>query len=203
MIRRINSTLNAVQPLVTDGEVCAEVSVTGGDKNWQQMTAELEAWREAFTLEMARDFAKQNSKQNSKQKSKQNQNEKSKWTVAVLCSGGCLDTLAAMRVGFVPIWSTETHVAKAEMWRDLTNTVCLGDTFSEEALNAEQPDYLKSGQPCPDYSFSGSQKGEFGATGWMFTKQVDIIKALMPRCFCFEISDNAVNVNGGNEVRKV
>ena len=25
----------------------------------------------------------------------------------------------------------------------------------------------------------------------------------MPKCFCFEISDNAVNVDGGNEVRKV
>jgi hypothetical protein len=78
MIRRINSTLNAFQPLVTDGEVCAEVSVTGGDKKWQQMAAELEAWREAFNLEMARDFARQNTKQKSKQKQKQNQNEKSK-----------------------------------------------------------------------------------------------------------------------------
>ena len=205
-----------------DGEVCVEVSVTGASdkviqsENWKKISVEMEAWREAFTVQMAMDFAIQNTKQNKQIKKGEStatcklqteptelQLASCRFTVAVLCSGGCLDTLAAMRCGVVLIWSTETNVAKAAMWCDLTKSVSLGDTFCEAVLIAERPDYLKSGQPCPDYSFASSQRGEDGATGWMFTKQVEIIKAVLPRCFCLEISDNAVNVNGGREVRKV
>jgi len=38
-----------------------------------------------------------------------------------------------------------------------------------------KPDFLSSGQPCIDYSYSGSEQGSEGDTGWMFTKQVNII----------------------------
>ena len=72
-MRRIDSAAYAVQPY--DGEVCEEVSVTGARKfrgnliktdNWKQVSVELEAWREAFTVQMTMDVAKQNIKQNTK-----------------------------------------------------------------------------------------------------------------------------------------
>ena len=53
---------------VTDGEVCAEISVTGASdkvtqsEDWKKISVEMEAWREAFTVQMAMDFAIQNTK---------------------------------------------------------------------------------------------------------------------------------------------
>ena len=50
---------------------------------------ELAEWRNSFTIKMAK---------------AESRNNKSNWTVGILCSGGCLDTLASIRAGFVPIY---------------------------------------------------------------------------------------------------
>ena len=47
----------------------------------------------------------------------------------VFSSGGCLDTLAAIRSGFTPVWGTEICERKRYMWRDLTRTRDLGSTW--------------------------------------------------------------------------
>ena len=82
---------------------------------------------------------------------------------------------------------------------------CLGNTFTNlEKYNAvDEPDYMTSGQPCSNYSLSGNKKGEDGETGWMFVQQTKIIIKMQLKIFRLEISDNAINVNGGSEVNKV
>ena len=153
-------------------------------------TAELRDWREAFTINQAKPTAR---------------HYEAQFTVAVLSSGGCVDTISAIRAGYKPIWSTEICKHRQEMWQDLTGTVCHGDTFNIQPNTLQSPDYLTSGQPCIDYALSGSQTGAEGETGWMFTDQVDIILAFkpMPKAIRLEISDNALYVNDGAEVGQV
>ena len=94
--------------------------------------------------------------------------DSSKFTCAVLCSGGLICTQAAVRSGFQVIWGTEICPQHPDyggkcncgsndqqrMWTDWTGTPCLGNTFTEpQKYNAaETPDYLTSGFPCPNYS---------------------------------------------------
>ena len=104
----------------------------------------LEQWRNQFTVQQAKTQNKNNKQSNN-------------FTMGVLCSGGCLDTLAGMRAGFKPIWCTEIDHEQQEMFRDLTRGETLGDTFGDRAKTAEDADYWKSGQPCPNYSMSGSE----------------------------------------------
>jgi site-specific DNA-cytosine methylase len=89
------------------------------------------------------------------------------------------------------------------MWEDLTATTCYGDTFKQDYNQIQKPDYISSGQPCIDYSRSGSQYGDEGETGWMFTSQVQIIMQLQPSAIRLEISDHAVKVHEGREVSQV
>ena len=125
---------------------------------------QLEKWRDCFTIKLAKQKQKTTSR-------------KSIHTLAVLCSGGCLDTIAGMRAGFVPIWSTEISAPQARMFEDLTGGICIGDTFCDAVKTAERVSYIKSGQPCTDYASSGSTSGAEGTTGWMFVKQVEVLLA--------------------------
>ncbi len=52
-----------------------------------------------------------------------------KWIVSVLFSGGLLDTFAAVRSGFTPIWGCETKSTQARMWEKFTDTPNYGDVF--------------------------------------------------------------------------
>lgn len=99
--------------------------------------------------------------------------EGDKYTLGVLSSGGMVDTMAAIHQGFRPLFGTEVCDRKRAMWRDLTCTEDLGDTFKVEWEEIESPDLLTSGQTCIDYSSSGPKTGEEGTPGWMFTSQVD------------------------------
>ena len=91
------------------------------------------------------------------------------------------------------------------MWEDLTGAPCLGNTFTNlEKYNVvDERDYMTSGQPCPKYPLSGNKKGEDGETGWMLVQQTKTVIKMQSKNFRLEISDNAINVNGGSEVNKV
>jgi DNA (cytosine-5)-methyltransferase 1 len=125
------------------------------------------------------------------------------FTVADLCNGGCLDTLAAIRVGFKPVWSSEVDPAQSGMYSNLTGNVCLGDTFGAAVAAAPRVHYIKSGQPCTDWSSSGNYAGGDGQTGWMFIRQTEVILSKMPQIFRLEISDNAPNAGGGKALLMV
>jgi site-specific DNA-cytosine methylase len=131
------------------------------------------------------------------------QSNKNKITVAVLAAGGCIDTITAIKAGYTPIWATEICPIRRRMWEELTGTTCHGDTFSQDYSKLQRPDYLTSGQPCPDYSRSGSRAGEAGETGWMFTAQTQVIQLTRPKAFRLEMSDTAEEVNNGREVNQV
>ena len=126
-----------------------------------------------------------------------------KRTVAILSSGGLLDTMAAIRSGFSPIWGTEIDSRKQNMWETLTGNQSLGDTFQLTYSELCRPNYLKSGQTCTDYSSSGSQMGAEGETGWMFISQCDLILDIKPDALCLEMVANAIQVNKGFEVNTV
>jgi site-specific DNA-cytosine methylase len=153
------------------------------------LVRKLALWRREFSIKKAKEMVKQKYGANI--------------TCAVLCSGGCLDTLAAMRAGFQPVWGSEIRTEQAAMFEDLTGGKSIGDTFGDSASAAAWVHYWKSGQPCIDYALSGKVQGKDGETGWMFTKQVEVILHHMPWAFCLEISGNAPFVNKGEEVQLV
>ena len=66
-----------------------------------------------------------------------------------------------------PVWGTEVCEDKRALWRLITDCPDLGDTFEATLDKPMRPNVLWSGQPCMDYSLSGSRKGHHGKTGWM------------------------------------
>ena len=164
--------------------------ITTTKANSNGVGEELFLWRERFTFSDA--MAELKADHRDKQ-----------FSVAVLFSGGLLDTFAAVRSGFTPIWGCENNVNQARMWEAFTGCKNLGDVFGPTVLKAEKPMYLKSGAPCPNYARSGNQLGVDGVTGWMFVQQADVINTVQPWVFCLEISDNALFVNNGAEVKAV
>ena len=130
------------------------------------------------------------------------------YSVVILCAGGLLDTFGAVRAGFLPVWGTEICEKQRKMWDIVTGAPMYPDTFKDIPYNARTPIYMKSGQPCPDYTFRGPVSrglphGEDGPTGWMFVKQADVILKQRPKAFCLEMTDNAVNIHCGKEIDKV
>ena len=153
-------------------------------------------------------------------------NKNSKFTVAVLGSGGCVDTISAIRAGWSPIWGTEVcpehnwapaHCqqfkrtlncesnTQQKIWTYITGTKCLGNTFSDTSKykKIQRPVNITAGQPCTDYCLGGNQEGAEGQTGWMFVEQMKIILAVLPLTFRLEMSDNAQQINGGKEVQQI
>jgi site-specific DNA-cytosine methylase len=155
------------------------------------LVKQLAVWRRSFTIQKAI-YCQQKYKK-----------EKERLSCAVLCSGGCLSTIAAIRSGFKVVWSSEINREQQSMFQELTGCQCLGDTFGAAVWNALWVHYMKSGQPCIDYSLSGKCLGANGETGWMFVEQVKVILQHRPWAFCLEISDNAPFVNKGEEVQTV
>jgi len=114
--------------------------------------------------------------------------------------------MAAVRTGFTPKWGTEIDTHLCSMWEDFTNTKCLGDTFKVSFDASHSVTYLKSGQPCPDYSSSHAGRnppGSKGETGWQFVAQVDKIRSVKPVVFLLEMVENVLFVNDGAEVKAV
>ena len=177
------------------------------------VSEQLEQWRDSFTVQMAKDKCRSTGSSTA-------------FTVAVLGSGGCVDTLTAIRAGWTPVWGTEicpTHPtspamcshfkrnercqdnSQQKMWVDLTDTPCLGNTFSDTSKynNIVRPVHISAGQPCTDYCLGRAQEGSDGPTGWMYTEQCHIILSILPLTFRLEMSDHALTVNGGSEVRQI
>ena len=103
------------------------------------------------------------------------------YSCAVLSSGGLLCTLAAIRCGFVPRYGTEIEPKMSKMWSDVTLTPCLGDTFEAKFEEMQSVIYLKSGQPCVDFSSSHKGRdppGVHGDTGWQYVAQANVIKRI-------------------------
>ena len=151
---------------------------------------ELRTWRDKFTVEDA------------KFKSRQGVPT---YSAGVFCSGGCLDTLALIRSGFQPQWSTEVDGQRATMFEDLTNRKCLGDTFKND-FEKKSVCVLWTGQPCPDWSSSHQGRrppGEEGKTGWQFVAQAEKILEVDPHVCVIEMVPNALQVNDGESVVKL
>ena len=69
----------------------------------------LQAWRDNFTCGEAMSELRSDPRDK-------------RWTVGILFSGGLLDTFAAIRSGFTPIWGCETNSTQTRMWEKVTDT---------------------------------------------------------------------------------
>ena len=129
------------------------------------------------------------------------------YSVAILGSGGLVDLVAAMRAGFLAVWGTEVCPKQQGLWDHMTNSPNYPDTFRDIPNNVYRPLYLKSGQPCPNYTCEGSTGGEGcgadGSSGWMFLEQGSVILKILPLAFCLEMTDNAIWIHNGTEVNQL
>ena len=153
------------------------------------MAKELNEWRECFTINDAKDACRNI--------------EQDKYSVAVLASGGLLDTLSAIRAGMCPIWGSEVDPTMQSMWQDLTANKCYGDAYKINYNIVRRPMVLKTGFPCIDYSPLGRTKGADGRTGQLYRNQGGIINKVEPAIAILEQTSNVVNVNDGLEVKQL
>ena len=157
----------------------------------QGVAEELRTWREAFTVSMAKQRCR---------------SKQSAYSVGIFCSGGCLDTFAAIRTGWSPQWSTEIDTQRAKMFEDLTGAPCLGDTFKTNFTKRKRVSVLWSGQPCPDFSTAHEGRkppGIQGATGWQYTEQVRKVFEVNPRVCVLEMVPNALVLHDGAAVKEL
>ena len=125
------------------------------------------------------------------------------YTFGTFSSGRCLDALSCMRTGMQPVWGTEVCEEKRALWRLITSCPDLGDTFEATLDKSMRPNVLWSGQPCMDYSLSGSRKGQHGKTGWMFVQQTEQILRVQPDAVVLDMVANATQIHGGKALRSV
>ena len=153
------------------------------------MKDELHEWRSLLTIDMAKKLCRSSKIE--------------KYSVAILASGGLLDTLAAVRAGLMPIWASEIDRKQQQMWKDLVGTECYGDAFKLDCGSLRRPMILKSGFPCPDYCRLGSRKGGRGETGMLYVQQADLILKIQPMVAILEQTANAIDINNGTEVKSL
>ena len=150
---------------------------------------ELATWREQLTIDNAKHLCRYSTTD--------------KYSVAVLASGGLLDTLAAIRAGLIPIWGSDTDELSQKLWRDLTGSECHGDAFKINYQTLRRPKILKTGFPCQNYSGLGNELGADGETGGLYPEQARLILKISPDAAIIEQTDNATNINNGREVKQL
>ena len=153
------------------------------------MANELATWREQFNIDKAKQSCRQSAHD--------------KYSVAVMACGGLLDTLAAIRAGLAPIWGSDTCKLSKQLWKDLVGNECYDDAFKLNTESLRRPKILKTGFPCPDYTGLGSGLGSDGETGDLYVKQADLILKISPDAAIIEQTDNAPNINNGEEVKQL
>ena len=100
------------------------------DKELTSVKAELKQFREAFTIEEAMKESRRF--------------VDDKYSCAVATSGGCLDTLAAIRAGWHVIWGSEIDHIQKNMFEDLTSSPCVGDATQMKPSQWRAPTILKT-----------------------------------------------------------
>jgi hypothetical protein len=128
---------------------------------------------------------------------------KHKFTVSSLFSGGLTDTISAVRCGFRPLWGADHNPNLCNMWSFLTDTRCYENVFGNSIKEAISPTYLKCKPPSDDYTRNGGRKGGDGETGWMFIRLPKLILKLQPESFMISMSDNVLNIHDGVELSGV
>ena len=97
--------------------VIPDSAAEGGGSEAYDFKHHLQQWRDAYTVAQAQDDCT---------------NVKDAYSCGIFSSGGCLDTLAAIRCGFIPKWGTEICETKQRLWKAMTKTASLGDTFKTD-----------------------------------------------------------------------
>jgi site-specific DNA-cytosine methylase len=154
---------------------------------------ELESWRESIQIEDMINICKHPRRQ-------------TQLTAATLASGGLLDTMAAIRSGFKIIWGSEIDETMTKMWDSMTHAVNYGDAEGIDYSTIEVPDVVFSGMPCPDWTNLGSEDGEEGNSGYLYTKQINWLITLKKRgmvAAVLEQTSNATSIANGKPVENM
>jgi site-specific DNA-cytosine methylase len=151
------------------------------------MADELANWREQLTITRAKHLCRHS--------------ENDKYSVAVLASGGLLDTLAAIRAGLLPIWGSDNNQVMRRLWTDLVGMQCNGDAFQLDLDTLRRPKVLKTGFPCLDYTSLGHKQGTNGDTGYMYVEQARLILRLSPDVAIIEQTDGVLEIDDGRAAR--
>jgi site-specific DNA-cytosine methylase len=151
--------------------------------------AELKNWRQGISIRSIKSQIA-NGKQDS-------------YSLGVLASGGMLDTIAAVRAGFHPIWGSEIDTDMKAMWEDMTNTSSVGDMANVDFENLRRPVVMISGTPCVSYSSLGNRQGGSDPRGALYIKQGYIIDAVQPDAAIIEQTANVVEINDAKEVKEL
>ena len=157
------------------------------------VTQELESWRESIQIEDMISICKHPRRQD-------------QLTAAILASGGLLDTMAAIRSGFKVIWGSEIDETMTKMWDSMTHAVNHGDAEGIDYSTIEVPDVVFSGMPCPDWTKLGSEYGEEGHSGYLYTKQIKWLITLKKRgmvAAVLEQTSNATTIANGKPVENM
>ena len=161
------------------------VKTTGGQGEFDAMaklhqvkgvSEELRIWREEFSIEDA--------------KAKCRDLTESRYSIAIMASGGLGDAIAAVRVGFQPIVGTEIHDLQQQMWSDLTAVPSSGDVYELKPKRMRAPSLYGAGMPCQHWSVAGEQAGEAGKGGSLYIDQGELITKWQPEMFYLEQSPN-------------
>ena len=115
---------------------------------------------------------------------------------------GAIETFKTRR--FKPKWSAEVLPTQQEMWKYLTDVMCLGNFFELDPGLLPWFFLLAITLPCTDFSTAGKQLGDKGSTGWMFVAAVKQVLAMpkLPEMVEIETADGILATNGGRELRE-
>ena len=89
---------------------------------------------------------------------------------------GAIGTFKTRR--FKPKWSAEVLPTQQEMWKYLTDVMCLGNFFELDPALIPWVFLPVITLLCTDFSTAGKQLGDKGSTGWMFVAAVKQVLAM-------------------------
>ena len=119
--------------------------------------------------------------------------------------------LAAEKVGFVPVWSSEIEVFPIEVTeKHFPQMKQLGDLTKINGAEVEPVDIITFGSPCQDLSIAGKRGGLKGARSGLFGEAIRIIREMQrategkyPRFAIWENVPGTFSSNKGLDFRTV
>lgn len=123
-------------------------------------------------------------------------------TLGSLFDGIGVWTLAAERIGILPVWSSEIEKFPREVTaRHFPNSIQLGDI--NQITDAPEVDIITAGSPCQDISIAGKQGGIHRERSGLFFKAIELVRRIRPEFFVWENVPNVLHIHGGADFRAV
>jgi len=179
------------------GQVNKDVEADLSDRKFktdEDRKKELQEWREQETIH---DWM---------QKARELQ-ETDAFTVADICSGGLLASIASTRAGFRHTFTSEIDPTMKEMAESGLGVPNIGDMANLDLNMSERLDVMTAGTPCESYSTGGSEDGFNSESGKLYINLANKIRDTkednQPEILVWEQVTNVKQVNNGAEYKYV